>query len=123
MPTRETLTDKTLSIDFVETEDEVRLEWRGKSNDREPGRFLVPILGRALERSEGGKRRVVLDFTGLEYMNSSTFTPLVKLLDQAVKGPFHVAFEYSKDRKWQSLSFSALTAFATPDGRVSVHAK
>jgi hypothetical protein len=123
MARRETLTSEGLSIEFIESEHEVRLEWRGRSSARQPDVFLVPVLRRALECSEEGRRPVVMDFGAMEYMNSSTFTPLVKMLDQATRGPFHVQLEYSQARRWQALSFSALRAFATADGRVSIHGR
>jgi hypothetical protein len=120
---RETLTNDALSIELLETEAEVRLEWRGRSSDRQPDVFLVPVFQRALERGEDGRRTVVMDFAAMEYMNSSTFTPLVKLLEQAARGAHRVRLEYSQARRWQTLSFSALKAFETTDGRVSIHAR
>ena len=123
MSRRETLTSEALCIELIESEHEVRLEWRGRSSSRQPDLFLVPVLRRALECSEAGRRPVVMDFGAMEYMNSSTFTPLVKMLDQAARGPFHVRLEYSLGRRWQALSFSALRAFATDDGRVTIHGR
>jgi hypothetical protein len=119
----ETFTDNTLTLELAESPERVVLAWKGKSNDREPARFLVPVLEKALSRGEGGKREVVLDFSALDYMNSSTFSPLVKLLDQAAKGGHRVSLVYSQARKWQALSFSALKAFETGDGRVRVHGR
>jgi len=123
MAIREIFTHDTLRIDITETDKEVRLEWRGKSNDRQPERVLAPLMLTSLERCVGADRELVLDFQQMEYMNSSTFTPLVKMLDQAIRQMQRVRLEYSGQRKWQTLSFSALRAFETPDGRVSVHAK
>ena len=123
MAAPETLSSEGLCIEVRETEDEVRLEWRGKSTARQPDLFLVPVLREALERGERGSRAVVMDFGAMEYMNSSTFTPLVKMLDQASRGKLRVRLEYSQARRWQALSFSALRAFETPDGRITVHAR
>jgi hypothetical protein len=123
MSSSDTFTEKTLTLERVETADELRLSWRGKSNDRDPGKFLVPILGETLRRGSEASKRVVLDFSALEYMNSSTFSPLVKLLDEAARGNHRLTFEYQADRKWQSLSFSALKAFETPDGRIALRGK
>lgn len=122
MPTQ-THTDKTLTVDVVDVDSEIRLQFRGRSNDREPGRFLVPILNEALQRSDGGKRQVVLDFGDIEYMNSSTFSPLVKVLDEAAKRGIAVRVLYSQSQKWQTLSFSALKAFETADGKIAIRAR
>jgi hypothetical protein len=112
----------TLRIEITESADELRLDWRGKSNDRHPEKLLGPLMAQALGRCEDG-RALVLDFHQMEYMNSSTFTPVVKMLEQAIRGVQRVRLEYSGARKWQALSFSALKSFETADGRVSVHAK
>ncbi|HET6438859.1 MAG TPA: hypothetical protein VFG59_12400 [Anaeromyxobacter sp.] len=99
---------------------ELRLAWLGRSADREPGRFLLPLLGQLLEECRAAGLRLHLDFTALEYMNSSTFTPIVKTIDGARRAGVSIALEYSQARKWQALSFSALRTFETPDGRVAV---
>lgn len=119
----QTFSEGTLSIAQTLTEDAVTLVWSGKSNDREPGRFLMPLLDAALNLAQAASRPVVLDFSGLDYMNSSTFSPLVKALDQASRGGLSVRIEFAQARKWQQLSFTALKAFATPDGRISFRAK
>ena len=112
-----------LSIDVAEEEGALVLAWRGRSDAREPGRFLVPVLEAAFERARAGGRRLVLDFTAVEYMNSSTFTPIVKLLAQARAATVPVALVYSLARSWQALSFSALRTFETRDGRITVSGK
>jgi hypothetical protein len=66
---------------------------------------------------------LVLDFSRLEYMNSSTFTPVVKALDESRRLDVRVLLEYSLERKWQALSFSALRTFETLDGRITVRGK
>ena len=120
-PTRYAQGDLTLEV--VEGGGELRVVWRGKSADREPGRFLVPVLSELLERARAAGVRLVLDFSPLEYMNSSTFTPVVKAIDEARRANVQIALEYSLARKWQALSFNALRTFETLDGRVSVHGR
>jgi hypothetical protein len=115
--------EKELVIDVVEEPSAVRLIWSGKSTDRDPGRFLTPILLHVLERVRGDPKRIVLDFANIDYMNSSTFAPIVKLLGEARREGTSVVLEYTPSRKWQALSFSALRAFETSDGRIAVRAK
>lgn len=112
-----------LAIDVAEEGGALVLVWRGRSDAREPGRFLVPVLDAALDRARAGGRKLVLDFTAVEYMNSSTFTPIVKLVAQARHAAVPLALEYSLARSWQALSFSALRTFETRDGRVTVSGK
>lgn len=123
MAISQTHTDKALTIEVSETPTEIQLSWRGRSNDREPGRFLVPILTETLQRSDGGRRTLVLDFADIEYMNSSTFSPLVKMLDEAGRRGIPVRVLYSQTQKWQALSFSALKAFETADGKITIRAR
>jgi hypothetical protein len=112
-----------LTLELVETPNELRLTWRGKSADRDPSRFLVPVLSEALTRAREAGLPLVMDFSALDYMNSSTFTPVVKALDESRRLSVPVVLEYSVARKWQALSFSALRTFETLDGRVKVNGK
>ena len=116
-------TQGDLTLELAESAKELRLTWRGKSSDREPGRFLVPVLTAALERARDSGLPLVLDFRGLDYMNSSTFTPVVKALDESRRLNVPIVLEYALTRRWQALSFSALRTFETLDGRIKVHGK
>ena len=112
-----------LTLELSDTPRELRLTWRGKSADREPSRFLVPVLSDALRRARDARLPLVMDFSELDYMNSSTFTPVVKALDESRRLAVPVVLEYSLARKWQALSFSALRTFETLDGRIKVNGK
>jgi hypothetical protein len=112
-----------LALELTRAEETLRLAWLGKSADREPGRFLVPVLGEALAQAKAEKLPLALDFTELEYMNSSTFTPVVKALDESRRLAVPLVLEYALNRKWQALSFSALRTFETLDGRIKVRGK
>lgn len=115
--------ERELVIDVQDGPGELRLVWSGRSTDRDPGKFLMPIFQDLLERVRGDPKRITMDFTKVEYMNSSTFAPIVKLLDMARRSSSSVTLEYTQSRKWQTLSFSALRTFETPDGRIAVRAK
>ena len=116
-------TQGELVLELTHTARELRLTWRGKSADREPSRFLVPVLSDSLRRARDARLPLVMDFSDLEYMNSSTFTPVVKALDESRRLAVPVVLEYSLSRKWQALSFSALRTFETLDGRIKVSGK
>jgi hypothetical protein len=112
-----------LTLELAEGAAELRLTWLGKSSERDPSRFLVPVLSDALEHARAAGLPLVMDFSALEYMNSSTFTPVVKALDESRRLTVPVVLEYSVARKWQALSFSALRTFETLDGRIKVSGK
>lgn len=109
-----------LSLEATLAPGEVRVAWRGRSADREPGRFLMPILNEVVETCRRSSSRLYLDFSALDYMNSSTFTPVVKSIHEARRAGVVMVLEYSLAKKWQALSFSALRTFETADGRVTV---
>lgn len=90
---------------------------------REPGHFLLPILTRAIEMSERTGKRAIFDFRFLDYLNSSSITPVIRILEQAKRGTALVTIVYSAELKWQALSFSSLYLFQSLDGRVIVESK
>lgn len=117
----EEMVNGALTVTVDDTAAEVRVSFLGRSTEREPGLFLVPILSRLFEQALAGKKCMVLDFQQAEYFNSSSITPVIRLLETARKsGVANVRVEYSKSVQWQSLSFSALRVFHTQDGRVTL---
>ena len=78
------------------------------------------MLSALVEDCRRSAEKLCLDFSALEYMNSSTFTPIVKTIDEARRAGVGIALEYSQAKKWQALSFSALRTFETADGRIAV---
>lgn len=112
-----------LTIRREETAEDLILVFEGKSILRDPTEFLQPILLQVVEEIDAEGKRLVLDFSSLAYMNSSTFTPLVKTLERARLGSSRMTVLYDADQKWQSVSFSALKIFATDDDRLAVVGK
>jgi hypothetical protein len=116
----ENFNDGPLALRLYETAEMVCLEWRGQSMAREPGRFLLPVLSKALDLGLQRDKPLVIDFQQLEYLNSSTITPVIRILEHARRGHSRVRIVYNKSLKWQSLSFTALELFKTPDARIDV---
>ncbi len=121
--TAEQFEDGPLTLEVAETDANVVVTWRGRSIAREPGQFLLPILTRVVEQGERANKRVLLDFRALEYLNSSTITPVIRILEQARRGTTQLTVVYKTELKWQALSFSALYLFQSLDGRVKVESK
>jgi hypothetical protein len=117
------ITEGPLSISRNDDEETLVLSFTGKSILRDPTELLQPNLFLVLDEVEETGKTLVLDFTELSYMNSSTFTPLVKTLEKARRGTCRVRVLYDESQKWQSVSFAALTIFNTTDGRVQVEGK
>ncbi len=115
----ETFTSGALTLELSEG-DAITVTWRGKSSARNPGEFILPILAKALDRGESTGKAIQLDFRELDYMNSSTITPVIRVLKQAKLGSTRVSVLYRRDLKWQALSFTALEVFHTEDQRIEI---
>ena len=120
MAKEKTYTNNYLTIQVVEQDAQIDVKWEGKSIDREPAKFLSPILIQVLKAASGMNKRIVMDFQQLKYMNSSTITPLIKILDRAKKGMTKITILYQKSIKWQELNFTALEIFQTDDKRLEI---
>jgi len=116
----ERYTQEALTIEVADNADTVHVRWLGKSTARDPAKFILPVLTRALERSRYRASPMVLDFQEVEYLNSSTITPIIRILHQAARGASEVTVLYKKDLKWQALSFTALEVFHTESSRIVV---
>lgn len=120
MSSREEFTCNALTLVVLEDDDTINVQWIGKSSDRDPGKFITPIFSAILGRAGNGSKLIVVDFRALTYLNSSTITPIIRLLDEAKRGSHRITIHYQKALKWQDLSFSALHIFKTKDGRIQI---
>ncbi|SEO80046.1 hypothetical protein [Aquisalimonas asiatica] len=120
MTSIERFSEGALSIQETGTETTLTLRFQGKSIVRSANDALLPVILDTMERAAKQSLRLVLDFRGLTYMNSSSFAPIIKVLEKARMGEDHVTIIYSSEQKWQEVSFSALTIFQTQDGRITI---
>ncbi len=121
MPEREAIFNEgALKIEKVRSESELALVLTGKSIIREANETLLPLFVEGLREAEDAGLRLILDFRPVTYMNSSSFAPVIKILQKARLGAMPVSIIYSSDQKWQEVSFAAMTIFKTPDGRISI---
>ena len=116
----ETFTSHALTLVVTEEADKILVTWRGRSTAREPAEFLIPILTRALDRATGLKVPLTMDFRNIEYFNSSTITPVVRLIEEAKRRGTSMVIQYDQKLRWQELSFSALQVFHTGDQRIRI---
>ena len=120
MKNPEKYSNKFLTIQVVEHDNSIDVKWEGKSIDREPAKFISPILVKVLNMASDMNKRIVMDFQSLSYMNSSTITPIIKILERAKKGMTKITIFYQKSLKWQELNFTALEIFRTKDNRLEI---
>lgn len=109
-----------LNLKISDDDESIIVSWTGKSTDREPGKFITPLLMEAIKEGSDKHKRVIMDFQELTYMNSSTITPLIKILERASRGNTEISVLYKKSLHWQELSFTALEIFTTDDKRVEI---
>ncbi|MDH4262955.1 MAG: hypothetical protein OEV78_07925 [Spirochaetia bacterium] len=105
-----------LTLKIQELENHVTVHWEGRSTQRDSSVFLMPIFNDLLNKH----KKIILNFKNLEFMNSSTITPILKLMDRIKNTKDEVLIIYAIDLKWQELSFSALEIFKTSDHRVDI---
>lgn len=110
-----------LTLEKIVGDTSITIRFIGKSNERNPSKFISPILSDVLHQSDSGNKEIVLDFKELEYMNSSTITPILKILDKATREKnYRIAIVYRQSLKWQDLSFSALKIFELKDNKIKI---
>jgi hypothetical protein len=111
-------TSNLLTLEEMQGQDAITLNWIGRSRDRNPSEFVMPVFEEMLAGASG--RPIIMDFTNLEYMNSSTLTPVIKMLDKVKRTDQKLQIIYKKNLKWQDLSFSGLEVFNTADKRIEI---
>lgn len=107
-----------LKITIGESSGTARLAWSGKSEDREPGALLTPYLQDAVREFQG--KTFEVDFTKLEYMNSSTVPPIIHFIKDLESSGSKTTIFYDKDSKWQAASFKALETISTTMKHITV---
>lgn len=120
MASSHTFKNYDLELLLQENNDNISLIWKGESTEREPGIFLTPVFDQILAMHEKTKKKIVMDFRTLNYMNSSTVTPIIRLIDTIRKGKQEILILYQSNLNWQELCFSALYVFITKDRRIDI---
>ncbi|HPS58078.1 MAG TPA: hypothetical protein PK514_08220 [Spirochaetota bacterium] len=120
MPHVETYNSNKLILTVEEDGTKINITFTGQSTEREPGKFINPILTDAIQNSKKFNKVIQINFENLEYMNSSTITPIIRILEGAKKTGEAISVRYDKSKKWQELCFSALKIFETKDHRIEI---
>ncbi len=110
-----------LTIESLPGQDSLVIRWLGRSDGADPSRALQPLLD-AVAADLQSAQSVEFDFRSLEYMNSSTIRPILKLIQRASSSATSVRLIYDKSKNWQRLSFTAIGAALTSFGNVELSA-
>lgn len=94
--------------------------WRGASDSRNPSEFLDPIVEHIVRRMRG--RTLTVDFSGLDYMNSSTVSPIIALLKKVDANEIETLVLFS-NIDWQQTHLRCMKAITRVLKHVRVEAK
>ena len=110
-----------LHIDLtMPTPGALRVDWTGRSNERDPQRVLAPIFDEALARAALAEAPIEMHFEKLEQFNSSTITALIGFVRHAHAEGVPLTLVFDPSLRWQALSFEALRVFERPDGLLTL---
>lgn len=97
-----------LTISHASTHLRYTLFWTGECDFRNPGETLGPTLRGVLP--ELRDRRLVLDFRGLNFMNSSSVSPILMFVKAACSRGIPVHLVYNVNLSWQRTTASSMRA-------------
>src|SRR4051794_25699786 len=89
----------------------IRLDWRGKSNDRQPSKVLSPYFGQIATEAVRRDAAIEMHFEQLEHFNSSTITSIIQLIQDLRQKKLRLSIYFAASLKWQKLGFDALRIF------------
>lgn len=116
----ESLVSGELRIDAVEASPSLRLDWSGRSHERNPGPVLAPWLEDALTEARVKGLSLEAHFERLECVNTATVSALIQLIRKARAQGTTLVIVFSAEKQWQSLTFDALRSFELPDGLLRI---
>lgn len=107
-----------LTISHATTPSRYTLFWRGECDFRDPTEALGPTLRGVLP--ELRDRRLVLDFRGLNFMNSSSVSPILMFIKAACSRGIPVHLIYNVNLSWQRTTASSMRALSRSLRNLSV---
>lgn len=112
-------TDQLIIETAVEDEN-IRIDWKGRSNAREPWALIREFFERVAQEAEEKSSDVEMHFEDIEYFNSSTITAVIRIMQllQAKKVP--LTLFYDPSLRWQKLSFDGLRIFEQSNALLKV---
>lgn len=100
-----------LEIKLSKQDSKIIMAWLGESRDRNPSNTLLPYFEEILDSLIGSE--LIIDFTALEYWNSSTITSIVRLMEKINNNNIKTKIQYLNNSDWQVLSALALKTVVT----------
>lgn len=101
----ENLDANSLRIEVSDRDDHVHMKLFGSSEDREPSKILTPYFTKIVDEMD---KSLVVDFSELEYMNSSTVGPILNLIKMLNSKAIQTTLLYDKSLAWQKSAFNGI---------------
>ena len=96
------------------------IKWLGISQSRKPEVTLNPFFEELAQSL--GNVKVIVDFTELEYMNSSTVSPIIMICKNFDKKGIQTTIRYNGNSDWQGATFKGLSTLAKVMKNIEVEA-
>jgi hypothetical protein len=97
--TEETIVLDALSVRVSRSKRAATVAWEGVGDSRTPGNSLNPVTQKLCTRLKGCE--VVVDFAGLEFVNSATIAPLIQFVRNLSSNGCPVVVVFDADSDWQ----------------------
>jgi hypothetical protein len=107
--------DLTIDVD-EDAPGVIRLDWRGKSNHRQPDVVLAPFFADMTSRAVSGQKALEMHFEHLEFFNSSTITVIIQYVKELRDRKVKLTVNFDSRHRWQKIFFDALFIFDKGDG-------
>ncbi len=108
----------TLRIVLNKRGSESSMSWIGQSDERNPSASLTPYLDSVISDLKG--THLTIEYSRLEYMNSSTVPPIIQFLKKLNINGIKTIVTYDASSKWQRASFKALETLSLMMNNVTV---
>jgi len=103
------------------TDNKNKMTWLGTSDYRDPAKYLNPYFDSIIQ--ELAKKDVIIDFYEFKYMNSSTVTSIIYLVELLNSKGIKTVINYKASSKWQSASFKAIKTLSEDMDYIKVEGK
>ncbi|MBF0120152.1 MAG: hypothetical protein HQK79_15060 [Desulfobacterales bacterium] len=117
----ENLDTGSLKINLKQNGNKVTMTWEGESDSRNPMIILTPYFDNLLP--ELNEKELIIDYTQLKYMNSSTVAPIIQFVKKIDNFQINTIILYDGNSKWQTASFKALQTLSAKMKYITVKGK
>ena len=93
-------------IKVINQNNQIKIQWFGRSEARNPAKLLNPYFENMLSKLKD--KQVAIDYTELEFMNSSTVPPIIKFIKSCSQSASSIVVNYNMNLEWQTASFKPI---------------